>query len=264
MLKAVVYGGDDAKVKNVAEEEQLFAIIAPLLRDEGFAPPGMYDNRMEEGGSLISRTANLMGTLGISPSVMSGDSMFAGGSSHSKGYGNDPAKVAQLREEQTLVAKLVHVLEHEDTDVTYQMLNVARKYLQPGGAERVSVTMPALVFALLRLLERVQQLEFPAPREERSRDSDADVDASKDKVIVTDGATQGNAEADSTTTDASKASVAHEEDGMIGNVVVEENGESHGSALNKIESDKSNENKIEALPEEEPTPLFETFSKSVK
>ncbi|KAL7518095.1 hypothetical protein ACHAWX_002954 [Stephanocyclus meneghinianus] len=261
MLKAVVSGGDDAKVKNVAEEEQLFAIIAPLLRDEGFSPPGMYDNRMEEGGSLISRTANLMGTLGINPSLMSGDSMFAGGSTHSKGLGSDPAKVAQLREEQTLVAKLIHVLEHEDTDVTYQMLNVARKYLQPGGSDRVSVTMPALVFALLRLLQRVQQLEFPAPREERSRDSDADVDASKD-----DGATQENTEVDSTTTDASKASAAHDhgKDGMSENVVVEENGEARGSALNKTELEESKENLIRAVPDEENTPLFETFSKSVK
>eukprot|EP00804_Cyclotella_cryptica_P006993 CCRYP_007125-RC/>CCRYP_007125-RC protein AED:0.18 eAED:0.18 QI:1459/1/1/1/0.66/0.5/4/1187/1088 len=255
MLKAVVSGGDDTKVKNVSEEEQIFAIIAPLLRDEGFAPPGMYDNRVEEGGSLISRTANLMGTLGISPSIMSGDSMFAGGSTHSKGYGNDPAKIAQFREEQTLVAKLVHVLEHEDTDVTYQMLNVARKYLQPGGAERVSVTMPALVFALMRLLQRVQQLEFPTPPEERVHDADADVDASEENPMVAEAAAKENAEEGLIT------STSHED--KIEDVVAEENDDANGSAPNNIELDKSKENLIQSPPVEEPTSLFETFSKSV-
>jgi vacuolar protein sorting-associated protein 35 len=262
MLKAVVSGGEDSKVKDVGEEEQLFAIIAPLLRDQGVAPPGMYDHAMEQGGSLISRTANLMGTLGISSS---GDAMYTGGTIHSKG---DPAKMAQFREEQTLVAKLVNVLEHEDTDTTYQMLNVARKYLQPGGAERVSVTMPALIFASLKLLRRVQQLEFPRSREEPADKAEsADEDGAEETITAADSESADKsrptedkateeAEADNNKSAEEKAEPAEDksstevtegennigdvdasamktDEGMNGGAAVKQNESANGSASNK-------------------------------
>ncbi|KAL7529887.1 hypothetical protein ACHAXR_003209, partial [Thalassiosira sp. AJA248-18] len=188
MVKSVIGSGSSEggkrQVNNVNELEQLFTILAPLLREEGMAAPplGMYDSNEHAaatgGGSLISRTANLMGTLGISPSAMDHDELFGGGGggnnnhnimtmdfdqkSHS--FGGDATKLAQFREEQSLVAKLIHVLDHEDTDVAYQMLNVARRHVQSGGGRaRVTVTLPAVVFAALGLLRRVQVLEFPEP-----------------------------------------------------------------------------------------------------
>lgn len=47
MVKSVISGGEGGdeskKVKSVHELEQLFEILAPLLRDEGMAAPAMYD-----------------------------------------------------------------------------------------------------------------------------------------------------------------------------------------------------------------------------
>lgn len=278
MLEAVVAGGKDSKVEDVAEEEQLFAIIAPLLRDEGMPPPGMYENSMEQGGSLISRTANLMGTLGISSPPMPNDPFT---------YGTkDPAT---FREEQTLVAKLVHVLEHEDTDVTYQMLNVARKYLQPGGPERASVTLPALVFASLKLLRRIQQLEFPVrkiesekleqhpeePEEETNDESSTSPDAAEQKEddeaavdddinkpsedIISTGENEAQNEDSNTSSEADKTNMVGQEDCNIGDVVVD------GSPQKSAADDKDKDTVPEpADPSKEAAPLFEAFSKTVK
>ena len=271
MLEAVVAGGKDAKVRDVAEEEQLFAIIAPLLRDEGMPPPGMYNNNMDAGGSLISRTANLMGTLGISSSPMPNGTKYA-------------ANIAKFREEQTLVAKLVHVLEDEDTDVTYQMLNVARKYLQPGGPERASVTLPALIFASLKLLRRIQQLEFLVRKEKDEHPEEATEETKDDSPSSSDGADQkednessvddnankplddkskGENEAQNEdfnpTSDADKTNIDGQEDSNIGDVVVE------GASEKSAADDDSKETTPGLVnPQKEPTPLFEKFSKTVK
>jgi hypothetical protein len=271
MLKAVVSGGEEAKVKDIGEEEQLFAIIAPLLRDEGVPPPGMYDsNMMDQGGSLISRTANLMGTLGISSSPMPNDPFASG-----KG----PTRIAQFREEQSLVAKLLHVLDHEDTDVTYQMLNVARKYLQPGGPERVSVTMPALVFASLKLLRQVQQLEFPvrievgqdisgqngeeAPKD--LKETTAEEEASKEKLdkdTSDKNEDKPDDKGEEETEAQSKDKEARAEEGdNIGDAVVEENAEANGNtqadaAFDTVEKETASAATLD--------PLFEAFTKTVK
>lgn len=166
-------GGNTSKVANVDELEQLLIILAPLLRDEGSAAPlpttyDSSDHAAAAGGSLISRTANLMGTLGISPSAVEHNYLFGGASNvnslhEGQGINGQASKLAQLREEQSSVAKLVHILHHEDTDVMYQMLNVVRRHIQPGGAIRIAVTFPPIVFSALGLLRLVQGLEFPQP-----------------------------------------------------------------------------------------------------
>jgi len=174
MLKSVVGAGGGAvkKVKDVNELEQLFTILAPLLRDEGMTAPSVYDDHAVVeggGGSLISRTANLMGTLGITPSAMDQSDMFGGPNNNMDAAFAQPAQsnfggdIAHFHMEQSLLAKLVQVLDHDDTDVAYQMLNVARRHIAPGGAARIAVTLPAIVFDALRLLRRVQKLEFPEP-----------------------------------------------------------------------------------------------------
>lgn len=168
-------GGDHGskRVKSAIELERLFVILAPLLRDEGAAaPPAIHDDHHSPssrgGGSLISRTANLMGTLGINGPSMGHDDLFGGGGGITSGaqqqsFHGDASKLAQFRTEQALVAKLVHALDHKDTDTKYQMLNAARRHIQPGGAARISITLPAVVFAALGLLRRVQGMEFPEP-----------------------------------------------------------------------------------------------------
>jgi len=183
MIKSVIAVGNDKekKVKDVNQLEQLFTILSPLLRDEGMAAPVMHTSESHEGagGSLISRTANLMGTLGISPSA--NDDIFGGGGNDfnaqqgGQSSGVDATKLAQFHEEQELVAKLVHVLDNEDTDVAYQMLNLVRRHVQPGGAARITITLPPIVFAALDLLRRIQKLEFPDPEVEKKEEEETKV-----------------------------------------------------------------------------------------
>ncbi len=251
MVKAVVGGGDATKIKDIAETEQLFSIIGPLLREEGDLPPSMasmYGSVAGDGGSLISRTANLMGSLGINPNAMHDDSIFAannfGSIPGNRTFGGDPAKAVQFREEQVLIAKLIHVLDNDDTDVAYQMLNVARKYIQQGGAHRTTVTLPSIVFAALRLLRRVQEVEFPKPiparaiELEKSKEDDGSKAERKDEGHSSDKGDDDN--------------VATATEGK-------QDGVKEGSS--EVESSVSSPT---SAPVEESGSLFSTFAKSVK
>lgn len=181
MVKSIIGAGvgdleescDPKNVRDVITLEHLLKILAPLLRDECMAMPvsSMYDSNnhvASGGGSIFSRAATLMGTLGISPLAMEDNDYFGGATSHCSIYGGhslggDAAKLAQVRQEQSLVAKLVNTLYHEDTDVMYQMLNVVKRHVEPGGAIRFVVAFPPIVFSALGLLRRVRELEFPEP-----------------------------------------------------------------------------------------------------
>lgn len=306
MIKSVIMGGEEKKVKDVNQLEQLFVILSPLLRDEGMSAPTMYDASLDHGGGgggLISRTANLMGTLGISPSPQRDDlfggqnnnsSMMAGGGfGQSQSFGGDTTKLGQFREEQQLVAKLVHVLDNEDTDLAYQMLNVARKHMLAGGAARVGTTLPPVVFAALGLLRRVQALEFPDPlpvvakkeelkvvedvKEEETKetpDSDAveetkeessgeSKDESNDKEdgeettresAVAEDEAEGKE--DETTSAAATEDAKEEKDDM-------EPKESAPTAEEVKEGKIETESNTLAVAEEEPKQLFPEFTKSV-
>jgi len=173
----------------VNQLEQLFTILSPLLRDEGMAAPVMHTESHEgAGGSLISRTANLMGTLGINPSA--NDDIFGGNSDFNSQQGGqssgglDATKLAQFHEEQELVAKLVHVLDNEDTDVAYQMLNLVRRHVQPGGAARITITLPPIVFAALGLLRRIQKLEFPDPITHKPEEKEEETKVNDEPKVV--------------------------------------------------------------------------------
>ncbi|KAL7553060.1 hypothetical protein ACHAWF_016309 [Thalassiosira exigua] len=203
MAKSIVTGGEDKRVKDVNELEQLFSILSPLLRDEGMAAPIAYDTHdAHAGGSLISRTANLMGTLGINASPEH-DDLFgghgaAGGAmmQHAQSFGGDAQKIARFREEQVLVAKLVHVLVNEDTDLAYQMLVVVRRHVQLGGAARVTITVPAVVFSALELMRRVQGMEFPDPiieevAQKKVEQKENDGAAEEEKESAADGESAG-------------------------------------------------------------------------
>ena len=68
-----------------------------------------------------------------------------------------------FQQQQVLVAKLVHLLCHEDTDVHFEILNVVKKHFSLGGPHRVSHTYPPLIYAALKLLGRVEEAQYPAP-----------------------------------------------------------------------------------------------------
>ena len=288
MVKSVVAGGDGAKVKDVAQLEQLLEILAPLLRDKGASGPASFEPAVDDGGSLISRTANLMGTLGINSS---GDDVFNGGIQKAESFGGDVQRANQFRQEQTLVAKLVHVLDHEDTDVAYQMLNIARKHVTPGGPKRASMTLPPIIFEALLLIRRVQAMEFPTPvasqketKPEPAGEEPKDIAKSEDtKETKVDATNEDEEETPSAVEEKTEAKA--EDSNNDGEAT--ENGEPEESSSpddkaktdgEKVDpeeadvTDKSSapeesiakEPTAEASPSEEAAPLFPPFNKSVK
>ena len=120
LLKAV----DDAGTSpnSVKEIEELFSMVEAVIRDQN-------DMSQVMGG---------MQQMGL---VMNGPTM------------------EQRSAENALVAKLVHLLDNDDTDVVYEMLVVAREHLNQGGQVRAGQTLVAVAFATLRLAQRVYDTE---------------------------------------------------------------------------------------------------------
>ncbi len=65
----------------------------------------------------------------------------------------------QFRAEQHLVARIVHLMKNDDTDVLVRIYVAARNYFTHGGHKRICHTFPALVFAALKLARRVMGRE---------------------------------------------------------------------------------------------------------
>lgn len=138
MLNAVSNSGKPPE--GVKEIDELFSVIAPVIRDEHDPAPPTEENTVG-----MERTANLMAGLGVSPQpqrYISQSSYDAG--SNSTMYQQDAA----------LLSKLIDMLDHSDTDVLYEMLAAARNHLN-AGKNRVSTAYMALVFASLKLTKRI-------------------------------------------------------------------------------------------------------------
>jgi len=140
IVEVVVNAGE--MLEDLGRIEYLFNIIAPLLHD--------VESRQRDGNPDISRTADLFGSLDVNATVSArADDDLA--------TSNPPA----VREDQELVSKLLHLLGNNDTDISFEILSIAKKHLALGGKHRMSYTVPALVYASFRLLSRIQSLEFP-------------------------------------------------------------------------------------------------------
>jgi vacuolar protein sorting-associated protein 35 len=78
---------------------------------------------------------------------------------------DDPEAVAEdtdkedFEEEQHLVARLVHLFQHKDTDELFRIFATVRKHFGQGGAQRIAHTLPPLVFRCLMLARRVRARE---------------------------------------------------------------------------------------------------------
>ena len=59
-----------------------------------------------------------------------------------------------MHEEQTLVAKLIHVVRNNDIETELQLLTTARNHLGEGGDLRIRFTLPPLVICLLKLARK--------------------------------------------------------------------------------------------------------------
>jgi vacuolar protein sorting-associated protein 35 len=166
MLKSVIASG--VSPRTVKEMDELFAIIAPVIRDEHMPPPPSQEH--------VDRTSDLMKDLGI---TVGRATSFGPGDAGTMGSGGSP-------EENLLVSKLVHLLNHEDTDMAYEMLVVARKHLYTGGKARIANTMVPLVFAALQLADRIYALEHGVADSEESKEDTQKTDQETTESAVED------------------------------------------------------------------------------
>eukprot|EP00252_Welwitschia_mirabilis_P021056 TRINITY_DN5290_c0_g1_i1.p1 TRINITY_DN5290_c0_g1~~TRINITY_DN5290_c0_g1_i1.p1 ORF type:complete len:617 (+),score=128.82 TRINITY_DN5290_c0_g1_i1:59-1909(+) len=64
-----------------------------------------------------------------------------------------------FKDEQNLVARLVHMLSNEDYEEMLKILTTVKNHFLQGGPQRVSFTIPPLVFSALKLVRRLQGQE---------------------------------------------------------------------------------------------------------
>lgn len=64
-----------------------------------------------------------------------------------------------FKEEQNLVARLVHMLVNEDQEEMFKIITTVRKHFLQGGPRRLSFTVPPLVFSALKLVRALQTQE---------------------------------------------------------------------------------------------------------
>jgi len=144
MLEAVSKAGKSPT--SMKEIEELFSVIAPVLRDEHENSRGqniMY----QQQNQALQRTTDLMAGLGVSyqPSFGQGNAGMP--------FQDDP----QYRKDAALVSKLIHLLDHQDTDIHFAMLQVARSHFNGERIQRTDSPFTALVFASLKLAKRIVQ-----------------------------------------------------------------------------------------------------------
>jgi vacuolar protein sorting-associated protein 35 len=171
MLQAIVSSGGSPP-KNVKELEELFTIIAPVFREEHAVPPKEH----------TAREVDLLKGLG----VISATESF-GPIAEDAPVG--PERTREILEECNLVSKMVHMLDHEDTDVAFEMLSIARNHLSMGGKSRVGYTLVPVVFLALRLVDRIYVEEY-APRKQQGEEKTEDTVTSQPAVGESKGETQ--------------------------------------------------------------------------
>uniref|UniRef100_A0A7S3LID7 Vacuolar protein sorting-associated protein 35 n=1 Tax=Amphora coffeiformis TaxID=265554 RepID=A0A7S3LID7_9STRA len=144
LLEAVDQAGSPPH--SILEIQQLFQLIEPLLRDEGNHPgPAM------QGGNTTAQATSLMANLGVSSTPAPAfESSFIEDSS---------TPLEQVEKEAALVSKLIHLLDHPNTDVLYEMFTVARRGVKIGGRRRIARILASLVIAGLKLIRRVAKAD---------------------------------------------------------------------------------------------------------
>jgi hypothetical protein len=145
MLESVIDTGESPA--SVKEIEELFSLIAPVLRGEHDADVPSSTN------ADVDRTASLMAGLGVSPGMQQ-QAYVPQPQQGFNGGGMDPI---QYQQDSALVSKFIGMLDNADTDVLFEMLTIARKHMNAGqnAAQRASPAHAALVFASLKLARRV-------------------------------------------------------------------------------------------------------------
>ena len=104
--------------------EQLFSMITPLLRDKDIPVPTRHDEDDEDEGRQLGK--------------------------------NLPPN---FKEEQMLVARVVHLMKNDDTDTQLKLYHAAKTHFTNGGTSRIQFTLAPLVFGALSLARRVNARE---------------------------------------------------------------------------------------------------------
>jgi len=168
LLRAVDNAG--APPQSVKEIGELFTAIEPVLRDE---------HQQAGDQHAASRTSDLMAGLGVGVST---------------GNPIDEAARKGVQADNASVSKLVQLLDHDDTDVVYEMLSVAKLHINKGGNIRNGQVLVAVVFSALRLGRRVFDLENPPAGTSNENKEDQITSSEKpitDEVNTIEGQDQG-------------------------------------------------------------------------
>lgn len=189
MLKAVDAAGSTPS--SIAEFEQLFSVIKPIVVDEGTThTPAANDY-------TAARATSLMAGLGVSHSPH-----ISFGASFNE---NDSERLKAVEKENILVSKLVHLLDHENVDTLFEMLTVARSHISQGGRNRAGQTLVAVVFAAVKLAKRLSQPSSTPAQGSTTEPavSKPTVDEPESDMIDTgDGAPMGETEETAPTTES--------------------------------------------------------------
>ncbi|XP_013409707.1 vacuolar protein sorting-associated protein 35-like, partial [Lingula anatina] len=76
-----------------------------------------------------------------------------------EGQPQDDIDPEDFAEEQGLMGRLINLMQAEDADQQYLILNAARKHFGNGGNMRIKYTLPPLVFAAYKLAFKYKELE---------------------------------------------------------------------------------------------------------
>jgi vacuolar protein sorting-associated protein 35 len=232
LLRAVDNVGSTPK--SVKEIQELFSVIEPVIRDEFSvsSPVASHD--------ATARATNLMAGLGVSPTR---PESFVAGPSFNE---TDPEKLKDAAKLTALVSKLVHLLDHEDTDTLYEMLGVARDHIKRGDRYRSGQTLVAVVYAALRLARRVFAIEH-GPKDE-------------EPTLAAETANEAEADAPASTGDAAPSST--EDVPSVEEVDVEKKVDDDSKDAAEPSTEEAEEEKAEA--EAETSDIKETKTKTIR
>lgn len=226
LLQSVINSGKSPE--SVKEIEELFSVIAPMIRGE-------HDDAPSASSAAVDTTSNLMAGLGISQEQQYQVSYAP---QPQQGFNGEGVDNVQYQKDSAVVSKFIGMLNNADTDVLFEMLNVARNQLNAGqnAARRSSSAHASLVFASLKLARRVYR------EAHEGTPSSAVGDAGKEKV---DGKNGGEE-----TTEAVASADAPE-------TAVEENGK-------EGEEEVPTETKVETVEEDDKEAPTETKVETVE
>jgi vacuolar protein sorting-associated protein 35 len=124
LLRAAITA--NTPLTEVEHIEQLFSMITPLLRDKDI--PITTASRVIDGDEDDGKASQAPITLAF-------------------------------KEEQLLVAKVVHLMKSDDTDIMLKMYHAAKAHFTNGGSSRIQFTLAPLVFGALSLTRKVYARE---------------------------------------------------------------------------------------------------------